>query len=93
MLKKRIKKLAKKSLKEKWYPIRDGKKGVNRGDDCAFCIDANKRSGNKKHPRRGACSVCYCPRFICNQIGGKNDVGIDTTIKRLEQLARKGKLS
>lgn len=80
--KKRIKKLAKESLENKWYKIRDGKDGISISDDCSFCKDNN---GN-------GCHWCYIERiepdfclFIVNHT-------TEYIIDFLEQLAKYGEL-
>ena len=88
---KNIKKLAKKSLKKKWYPLRKGKKGIRRGDNCAFCEDLeSKRETIKRRSGEDYCSICYIdilmPGF-CIEI---NYRVISSVIKVLEQLAENG---
>ena len=85
----RIKKLAKKSLEEKWYPIQKIPRPLTYMDldhDCAFCYDAKIR--DKKNP----CKVCYISKMtpnICNDMSVNN---VDKVIKLLEQLAENGEI-
>ena len=89
--KKEVQKLAKKSLKEKLYPLRKGKKDIRRDDHCAFCEDIKvRRETIKRRSGEAYCSICYIdilmPGF-CFEISHRV---ISSVIKVLEQLSEYG---
>ena len=90
---KNIKKLAKKSLKKKWYPLKKGKKDIYKGGSCAFCEDLeSKRETIKRRAGEEYCSICYINLLIpgfCINITHRN---ISSVIEILEQLANYGVL-
>ena len=78
--KKKIKKLAKECLKDKWYPFKRGEEGIQISDSCAFCEEYIN------------CWRCYIEKIIpdfCMRMSIKN---IDYVIEILEQLANFGEL-
>jgi len=81
-----IKKLAKKSLKEKWYPIIKGEKEALRINDyCAFCDYIDEKDG--------ICKDCYINRLIpdfCLEID--EHYSPKEIVNILEQLAKFGEL-
>jgi len=84
---KKIKKLAKKTLEEKWYPIQKGV-NISLANDCAFCREAHKRAGKKAN----SCDVCYIPEMkvdICMIMNRYNTMEV---IELLEQLAEFGEI-
>lgn len=87
-----IKRLAKESLNEKWYPIQKGLSS-DRAGNCAFCDDLEQR--RFKTPRKtddDYCSICYLdiiePHY-CNNIGEKSIVEV---IRFLQHLKRYGRV-
>lgn len=77
-MKDKIKKLAKESLEDKWYPLKRGDKGVHISDSCAFCKEF------------GDCRNCYIEKTIpgfCFNIPKEN---IDNVINFLEHLVKFG---
>lgn len=87
MSKRKIKKLAKETLKNKWYLIRDGE-NIGFSSDCAFCHDARERAKYKQ----SACAICYIPKMsidICHQIP---KISVESIIELLEQLAKHGQI-
>lgn len=91
--KKIIKKLAIESLKDKWYPLREGNCTTNIGDSCSFCVNTKeKRKIIKRKTEEDHCAICYIEMLVpnfCYDLGGR---GIDEVIEVLEKLAKYGKL-
>lgn len=81
--KKKIKKLAKKCLIEKWYPLKRGDKSILISDDCAFCKNIKKK---------GSCDNCYIDILIPNFCMYLSKRNINDVIETLEQLAEFGEL-
>ena len=81
-----IKKLAKESLENKWYPIlRDKENAPSPNDRCAFCHFINKTGGS--------CQICYIERLIpdfCVDILDKYSIA--DVVRILEQLVKFGDL-
>ena len=91
-------KLAKRSLDEKWYLIRD-QPDMDETDDCPFCEDAIMRRQELKPDKDGnkpsQCMICY---VVVNNSDLCADIDYDMEpeevndiIRRLEILAKKGR--
>ncbi len=80
--KKKIKKLAKESLEDKWYPLKRGDKGISVRDGCAFCKNIKKKG----------CKSCYIEKIEPNFCMFLSEKDIDYIIKFLEQLTKFGEL-
>lgn len=92
MSKKEIKRLARKSLEEKWYPIDEKAYNINSWTgDCPFCVDAKERTKGEG----SICNVCYITNLpICYTIGDWYDRhNKKVVVKALEELAETGELS
>ena len=97
--KKKIKKLAKKTLEDKWYPIKRCEGRIELISNCAFCDDSVERWSKKWDTHTSNSRKCFeCLIFkydnkICGQIRGRmmpHEILI--VIKQLEILAKRGKL-
>ena len=67
-----VKKLAGKTLRDKWYKILEGAIDIDANDRCCFCHDKHKRHPNNTF----TCKGCYLKKYddiICDNI----DVGMD----------------
>lgn len=88
-----IKKLAKKSLKEKWYPLREGDDTIDKRIDCSFCFDVEERRKIiERKTEEEYCAICYIEILIpcfCYDIDERS---IEETIAVLEKLAEYGEL-
>lgn len=89
---KEIKRLAKKSLEEKWYPLDIDKAKLEEWvSNCAFCVDGKVRQYNNEF----RCKRCYLNDLpICDSIDEwHKEKDKSVIIKALEELAETGKLS
>lgn len=92
---KEIKKLAKETLKKKWYPLKKGVFDIDANDPCVFCNDASSR---RETFSEKSCEVCYIGKYkniLCNLIYlgmEEKPKEFDNIIEKLEILAKRGKL-
>ena len=87
----KIKKLAKQTLAEKWYPIQKGSTKHKKWHKCSFCIDTKKKNGISLEVK-DFCANCYIYQIspvLCEDISNQNTNEI---ISRLEQLAEFGEI-
>ncbi len=82
-----IKKLAKETLKKKWYPIQKGFNLISFADDCAFCREAGKRALDAN-----ICDICYIPEMKVDICMIMNKYNTREVIELLEQLAEFGEI-
>ena len=76
--------LAKKSLKEKWYPIRDGE---NRSGSCVFCDHYAKTDCNGCILDDGDCAVEYDDWLKADIGSAEEHEAAVRMCKRLEKIA------
>ncbi len=60
-----IKKLAGKSLTEKWEKI-----DSDIYNNCSFCVDSIKRRNELMDYNIRSCEICYIPKILCNNSYG-----------------------
>jgi len=95
--KEEIKRLAKKTLEEKWYPALEDY-SIDVSDSCAFCYDAEKRKREDplSEPWYANCHFCLINKYsdiLCGEI--YTDMPREeklVIIKHLEKLAKDGEL-
>ena len=87
-----VKKLAGKTLRDKWYPLLEGSFDISSNDRCCFCVDKKER-----HPNNDmTCKGCYLKKYddiICDNIdGGMYVDDIKYIIHNLEILEEYGEI-